>query len=64
MDSVPPPLPSPHFADGSGGPGILGFCGSGSLSSLPALLVLSDLLFLGELCDLHFVYFFFLYYFI
>ena len=64
MECVPPPLPSPPFVDASGGPGVLGFHGSGSLSSLPALLVLSALLFRGKLCDLFFVYLFFLYYFI
>ena len=39
------PFPSPAFAVGSGGPGVLGFRGSGSLCSLPALFVLSALLF-------------------
>ena len=58
MDSVPPPLPSPHFTDGSRGPGVVGFRGSGSLSSLPAILVLSAFLFRGELGDLFLVYFF------
>ena len=45
--TIPPSLPSPTFADGSGGLGVLGFRGSGSLSSHPALFVLSAFLFPG-----------------
>ena len=59
--SVPSPLPSPVFAGGSSGPGVLGFHGSGSLCSLPTLFVLSALLFLGELWDLLFIYIIFIY---
>ena len=60
--SVPPPLLSPHFADGCGGPGVLGFHGSGSLGSLPALFVLSTLLFRGNFVTFFFFFFYIILY--
>ena len=63
-DSVPPPLPSLTFADGSGGSGVLGFRGSDSLCSLPVLFVLSTRLFRGEFWDLFVISFLIIYYFI
>ena len=62
VDSVPSPLPSRAFAVGSSGPGVLGFHGSDSLCSLPTLFVFSALLFRGELWDLFFTYFLFIYF--